>query len=93
MKKKIAVLLVAMVLSAFGQMPNADSAAVLVPGTVYASTVDSVHSDSLSKPTQAKKLRIIKRSINYSVAAKFAIGTMLFIAFLLTAGDAWNPGE
>jgi len=90
-KKKVIVLLVVMAISVFGQMPNADSTTLL--RKVSGLTADSVRKDTTVNPDQVKKLPIIKRSINYSIAAKFAIGTMLFIAFLLTAGDAWNPGD
>jgi hypothetical protein len=90
-KKMVVILLVALALSVFGQAGRPDSAAS--PVAITGIAADSVHTDSLQNLNQTKKLPIIKRSINYAVAAKFAIGTMLFIAFLLTAGDAWNPGE
>ena len=91
MKKKVVILLVALVMSVFGQTGRVDSAAT--PAAIAGRALDSVHIDSLQNVNQIKKLPIIKRHIDYSIAAKFAIGTMLFIAFLLTAGDAWNPGD
>jgi hypothetical protein len=90
-KKKVVILLVALAMSVFGQAGKADSAAL--PVAITGRALDSVRTDSLQNVNQIKKLPIIKRHIDYSIAAKFAIGTMLFIAFLLTAGDAWNPGD
>ena len=42
---------------------------------------------------QARKIKIIKKDVNYSTFIKLAVGMMGFIALILTTSQTYNPGE
>ena len=42
---------------------------------------------------QTRKIKIIKKDVNYSAFIKLAIGMMGFIALILTTSQTYNPGE
>ena len=42
---------------------------------------------------ETRKIKIIKKDVNYSSFIKLAIGMMGFIALILTTSQNYNPGE
>jgi hypothetical protein len=42
---------------------------------------------------QPRKIKIIKKDINYSSFAALAVGMMGFIALILTTTQTYNPGD
>jgi hypothetical protein len=60
------------------------------------SVPDSIAPDTTSGRGQNQadenKIRIVKRKINYGKFVMLAIGTMIYVALVITTAQAWNPG-
>ncbi len=58
---------------------------------------NSIKADSIKGLTDtvgrggAGKIKIVKRKVDYGKFVVLAIGTMAFIALIITTAQAWNP--
>ena len=90
MKRLCISFLLSISLSAYGLSP-ADTARTTMQGLER--LADSSATDqSPQGAQQPKKIKIIKKDINYSSFIKLAIGMMGFIALILTTTQNYNPG-
>jgi hypothetical protein len=66
-------------------------------GTYTTVNKDSLAADSARRAAdtvgrgEAGKVKIVKRRIDYSKFVMLGIGTMAFIAVMITSAQAWNP--
>jgi hypothetical protein len=89
MKRVFAFLLVAsLAIPACSQTPF---------GTFPVQRADSIKADSIRRSADTVgrgslgKIKIVKRKVDYSKFVALAIGTMAFIALIITTAQAWNP--
>jgi hypothetical protein len=89
MKRLCIYFLLSISLSVYGLSP-ADTAKTTMQGLQR--LADSSATDQSSQGVQQpKKIKIIKKDINYSTFIKLAIGMMGFIALILTTTQNYNP--
>ncbi len=92
MKPLVLAIFLALIVPANGQSP-ADSVRTGQSGGVQR-LADSVATSMASSPgQQTRKIRIVKKELNYSGFVALAIGMMAFIALIMTAPQTYNPSE
>jgi len=98
---RIAAVLIVVAASTIGAQTGQDSTATVdtvrtMPvstGATYTPAEDTSRTPRLAegKRQQVRKLRIIKRKVNYREQIFVALGVMAFVAVMMTTTQAWNP--
>jgi len=90
--KKIAIFLVVAALAcpAYCQTPFGSTPLYTRDSLVADSTRRSADTVGLGKATLGK-IKIVKRTVDYGKFVALGIGTMVFVALVITTAQAWNP--
>jgi hypothetical protein len=51
----------------------------------------TARSAKAAEPDKGEKFPVVKRQINYWEQIGLALGMMVFVLFIMTTADAWNP--